>query len=225
MIILAENAINYNSLDEAKRLIEREAEIKDSTGVEILSKFQMFGKDQIVNPKHFKYCMDRKLTKLDAMLLFDFGYDIGQEVFFTPMAPKYVDWCEAIGVEYYKVRYYDRFNMNIINKIIETKKPFFISQSTEHPKNYLDPLFYERQNQINLFCVAEYPAKRKEYHKNVAYYQGISDHTGSVKMLKNRNFINYWELHVRIGSGYLEDAWSVDLTDLEEALMEVSHDG
>jgi sialic acid synthase SpsE len=219
IVIIAENAINFNNITEAKSLIQEEADIGDRTNTEIFSKFQLF--DKVVNPEHADYCNARRLDFKQAEELFQFGADIGQKVFYTCTAPKFVGWCERIGVEYYKVRYYDRFNMNIINKIIETEKPFFISQSTEHPKNYLDPLFYDRQNQINLFCVPSYPAKRKEYRKNIAYYQGISDHTGSVKMLKNSIQMPYWELHVRIGSGYLEDGWSVPLQELEEALTEV----
>ena len=136
-----------------------------------------------------------------------------------------VDWCEEIGVNYYKIRYKDNQNKELIQKIIKTKKPFFISSNENIPKSYLDPLFYPKQllkNQINLLCIPSYPTKLKEYKKkNIAYYQGYSDHTENLKLLKiilNKG-MQYFEKHMKLNNTQpLEDAWSVSFAELEAIL-------
>lgn len=222
--IIAENAINYNSMEEAYRLIEREAEIKDATGVDIFSKFQLY--DKVVNPEHAEYCNERQLDFKQAEELFQFGADLGQTVFFTPMEVKYVEWCERLGVEYYKIRYHDRMNWKLHLKITETMKKTFISVDTSY-HNYI----MNHSTFIPLLCVPLYPATIWDYALLIEpdfyeKFQGISDHTPTMELFQKglENPIRYWEKHVRIGDGYLEDDWSITLDSLEKALMEVSHD-
>ena len=44
-----------------------------------------------------EHCLSIMLTKEKAKELFDYGQSIGQEVFFTPMFPEAVEWCEEIS--------------------------------------------------------------------------------------------------------------------------------
>lgn len=215
--ILCENAINFDSIEEAFDLIEREADIQDATGYRILAKFQLF--DKVLNPEHAEYCNKRRLTYDQALDLFFYGESIGIDLFFTPMDSKYVSWCEEIGVKYYKIRYYDRKNIDIISECIDTKKPIFIS--TDYDYVYLN------ERITNLFCSPKYPSKMEDYIPiddfRFKKFSGFSDHLGTIGLLQKAIEMGnqYHELHVRIGSGYLEDAWSVDLKDVEEVLSGV----
>ena len=52
-------------------------------------------------------------------------------------------------------------------------------------------------------------------------FEGFSDHSAGTLLIRHtmrylKNF--YIEKHVRIGSGYFEDAWSVELDELEAVL-------
>lgn len=214
IVIICENAINFDSMEEAKALIQEEADIGDRTNTKTLSKFQLFGKKQIVNPEHFEYCIDRSLTYNLAEELFQFGADIGQKVFFTPMAPKYVDWCERMGVEYYKVRYYDRANNDILSAILRTDKPCFISTDNR--------LIHHVPHWIPLWCSPKYPSTLEDYENaNLYNFKGYSDHLGNVELLKKaiQEGNEYHEMHVCMTrKDCLEADWAITLNELEEVL-------
>ena len=102
MKIIAECAINWDTLEEAKLMISK---CKD-LGL-FAAKFQLYNEESlegIEDPKVKEYCLKRMLSFGQAHELFNYGKSIGQEVFFTPSFEKAVDWCEEIGVNYYKIR-------------------------------------------------------------------------------------------------------------------------
>lgn len=223
MILILENAINWDTLEQAKEMIRKGKELTENTGVKTMSKFQLFGPAQVVNKEHLEYCSKRMLTFEQAKELFEYGNSIGQEVFFTCMAPEYVGWCEEIGVRYYKVRFYDRKNEQILQKIEDTKKEFFISmENTDH-------LVHEYINKYTnikvLYCVPKYPAKKEDYPWWALSWNGISDHTPDLElyienMNKKRNTIfQYWERHVCLTKDTcLEREWASTFEELEEVL-------
>ena len=121
MKIIAECAINYNSMEEAKLMIKRSKEVGCWA-----SKFQLFNESNITNPEIRDYCMERMLDLDKAKMLFEYGKEIGQEVFFTPMYDC-IDFLEELGVNYYKIRCKDNKNFPLVKKCLNTKKKVFIS--------------------------------------------------------------------------------------------------
>lgn len=214
--IIGECAVNWNDLEEAKRLIKacKEAGIW-------ACKFQLYNKANlrlIEDPLVQEYCLRRMLDYNSALELFEYGKSIGQEVFFTCMYPESVDICERIGVNYYKVRCFDKFNKKIIYKIIKTKKPYFVS---------VDGIFQDQKYDFGdflLFCVPKYPANIKDYWEFFEFmphdWNGISDHTSCTCLLQiaQEYGVKYFEKHVRMRDGFIEDPWSVKIEEIREVL-------
>ena len=206
MKIIAECGINWRNLKEAKLMIKKSKEVGCWA-----TKFQLFTKKEAPNLLFRLY-----LRKWEVAELFNYGKEIGQEVFFTPMYLKAIDWCEDIGVNYYKIRFKDWFENNdkLIAKIMETKKPTFIS---------LNKTVLPRPLHKFLFCVPEYPAYELDYfdsRKNIIpFFNGISDHTKSTDII--RYFgpeVEYIEKHVKLNDDCPESDWSVTFEELAEVL-------
>jgi len=161
------------------------------------------------------------LSKEEAKELFEYGEKEGINVFFTPMFLEAVDWCEDIGVKYYKIRFKDNQNRDLIYKIQDTGKKFFISTRNHDGEDCLG---------YSLYCVPEYPAKLMDYYEifSTGFYdvEGISDHTSctcllQIALYENLEDIRYFEKHVKLdGSIPIEDKWSVSFKELEEVLKE-----
>ena len=198
---------NWNNLDEAKAMIDKCAE----HGFKF-AKFQLFKDEGQGLPEHLY------LTEGQAQMLFDYGKALNVEVFFTCMFAEAVDWCERIGVGRYKIRYMDRNNQGILKKVLDTKKPYFISMNLED-----NPLFgYGYEQRKVLFCQPYYPCGIGDYVFNSSIiFDGISDHTKDLELLKlaldthNTNPFKYWEKHMKLDSvNRLEDMWSVTFEEL-----------
>jgi sialic acid synthase SpsE len=187
------------------------------------AKFQLFTEKEAPNlPKHLY------ITKVQAKNLFQYGKRLGIEVFFTPMFPEAVDWCEDIGVKYYKVRYKDNQNKELQCKIVDTNKPFFISFLPFGSGG----MIWKRATILN--CIPEYPAPLETYKAwgDMLYTHGhgISDHTSDLELLKdtiNNRFVKmyiesgydyYFEKHVKLDDDCIESKWSVTFEDLAEVL-------
>lgn len=216
VILILENAINYNSIEEAKEMILKGRMLTKDTGVKTLSKFQLFNEGDIVNPEHKEFCLKRMLDFPKAEALFKYGQSIGQEVFFSCMFPLAVEWCRYIGVNYYKIRYYDRYDKDLCAMVLASEKTLFIS---------VDELYKWGDNVKPLFCVPKYPAKKEDYwNYNIRYYRGISDHTPDLELLENAlaedlGVIEYFERHVCLTKeGCLEAEWASTFEELEEVI-------
>lgn len=221
MILILENAINWNTLEEAKLMILKGKELTDTTGVKTMSKFQLFTENEVVNKEHLEYCKARMLTFEQAKELFEYGKEIGQEVFFTPMYDC-IDFLEELGVNYYKIRHYDRYNNPLIKKIWNTNKDYFISLSKEER-------FYpcSMGTSYPLFCIPEYPAWWLDYmdikFTELDCFRGISDHSYGTMLLRtcNSKFTDnfYFERHVCLTKeDCLEAEWASTFQELEEVL-------
>ena len=208
--IIAEIGCNFDSIDQAKEMIKRSKEVGCC-----FSKFQLFTSKEAQNlPEHLYLTFDQ------AKELFRYGKSIKQEVFFTPMYIKAIDICEQIGVSYYKIRYKDRYNLEIVRKILDTNKPFFISfdQDDFHLAciNRFPKQMFEG---MPLLCVPKYPASFEDYNGIITF--GYSDHTPDFRLLKyakNNNAL-WFEKHMKLeGTEPLEDKWSISFKELEEVL-------
>jgi len=203
MNIIAECGCNWHSLDEAKLMIQKAHDIGCWA-----AKFQLFS-EQYAEAHHLPRYLS--LSKGSADFLFDCGNDAGIEVFFTPFDVERVEWCEEIGVKYYKIRFADRNNEELIDCVDLTDKVFFIS--SDKVMDYLEG--------ITLYCIPKYPAKAEDYDNEcIMYFKGVSDHTNDLRLLKVCNVygFEYFEKHVKLDDDCLESAWSVTFEQLAEAL-------
>lgn len=189
----------YKMIDECKRL-----------GLKF-AKLQLFKKDQ-VREKYW----DKILTKRMAEKAFIYGKSVGIEVYFTPCYPEAVDICKGMGVNYYKIRFKDRNNPEIFEKMQDIYKPIFVSCD-----NPIHTLYYGMKNVIFLYCVHKYPADQCDYNLSmgVCMCNGISDHTSDIKFYDFcRNSFEYWEMHVALEKGTIEEKWSKTFKEIEEVL-------
>jgi len=205
MNIIAECGCNWHSLDEAKLMIRKAHDIGCWA-----AKFQLFS-EQYAEAHHLPRYLS--LSKGSADFLFDCGNDAGIEVFFTPFDVERVEWCEEIDVNYYKIRFADRNNKELIDRVDLTDKPFFIS--SDKSMGYLEG--------IDLYCVPTYPANIADYdNEAIMYFTSISDHTADLRLLKISKFYGFewFEKHVKLNDNCLESAWSVTFEELAEVLQE-----
>ena len=210
MKVIAEAGVNFHNLEEAIEMINRSKEIGCWA-----TKFQVYNENQIIDNPHFEFLKSIMIDKTTAVILFEHGREIGQEVFFTPMYPEAVDWLEEIGVNFYKIRYLDRWNKILRKKISETGKLAFISVN-EYDLKSGDPMYWERNNLFPLYCIPKYPARIDEY-KWIA--TGISDHTPDTQLLRFcKGQVIYFEKHVKLNWNCIEDKWSISFKELEEVL-------
>jgi sialic acid synthase SpsE len=171
-----------------------------------LIKFQLFTKDQV---KDLPEYLPKVLKEGDAQYLFDKGKELGVDVFFSVCYPEAVDICERIGVKYYKIRYKDRHNKEILDKIPKTKTTFISA-----------PFRAPSKNRVYLYCIPSYPADITDY---ILYkgFEGISDHTSGLMLYKvvNSTFpVEYFEMHVKEDDNCLESKWSKKISDLAEVI-------
>lgn len=216
--ILPDLASNWNSMLEIYRMINR----CKKSGIKF-AKLQMFKKEQVRD-----VYWNNIITKDIAKKAFDFGVECGVNVYFTPCYPEAVDICEDIGVGYYKVRYKDKNNKEIFNKLKNIKKPIFVSCD-----NIRNTLYYGMKNVICLYCIHRYPAKIDDYQGFLMeYFQdnpelglfpkgreftGISDHTPDLIFFRHYNrYFKYWEMHMALRKGTIEERWSKTFNEVEE---------
>ena len=181
--------------------------IKESKRLNLFAtKFQLYN-EEVIRPIH-NTIKNQEITNhlreimLDfdkAKLLFDYGKSVEQKVFFTPMFEEAVDWCEAIGVGFYKIRFKDAKNKKLIKLIEKTEKPFFISM------NYRNKPLTKKG--INLYCSPNYPSVPYNYNfyfDNKLYLEniGISNHCKGKKLIKKaiKYEVPYFELHMMLNN-------------------------
>ena len=220
-------------METAKEMIWEAKNLSSCMGVKTLSKFQLYNNEIIKDSKDYDFLKSIMLDKDKARELFEYGKSIGQEVFFSVMFEEAVDWCEEIGVKYYKIRHYDRHNKEIIEKVGNTKKTFFISMNEKESisERGLESTILEYHTKYKeqvhiLYCVPKYPAMYLEYPDFSYTWDGISDHTPDLclflEMKERSNKYEQWfERHVcldRYKDTCLEKEWSSSFSELAEVL-------
>jgi len=215
--IIAEIGCNFSNLNEAKKMINKSKEIGA-----FLCKFQIYNNEIIKNNPDQEFLKSIMIDKEKAKILFEYGKKIGQEVFFTCMIPEGIEWCEGIGVKYYKVRFFDRNNLILYRKIKKTKVPIFVSCNNPNDTIYSNMAQYQKRVNF-LYCVPQYPAPLKPYISYIddKKFTGISDHTRNIELLRiakdNKN-IEWFEIHVKLDNYCIENLWSKTFEEVKEVL-------
>lgn len=217
-LIVAENCTNWRDLTEAKEMIRVAREIGKGSGVEVLSKFQLFSADDDIGKPHYPWTRDHALTFEQAKELFEYGKSIGQEVFFSVFKAEYVDWCEQIGVKRYKLasRIWE-INKELLTAVILTGKPLIVSAPYETTTKRHTPVLY---------CPPGYPQtalRLADYSKKYQdgwTFQGFSDHTltldaAKIALARGASIV---EKHFVLAHSpdYPDNDWSMTPDDLRE---------
>lgn len=170
-----------------------------------LCKFQLYNHNKLYHDSNIPNC---ELSFDQAKMLFDYGKEIGIEVFFSVFDTEKVEWCEKIGVKRYKIAYSQKDNVELIRAVQDTGKQLIVSS---------DLL---AENTLRLYCVPEYPASVS--FKNIDYpfdYHGFSDHTigltaAKIALARGANII---EKHFCYNHQTGIDApWSMTSSELKE---------
>jgi len=127
-----------------------------------LAKFQLYD-----SKKLYGEYQDTELTKGQALELFNYGKEVGIEVFFSVFDTERVKWCEEIGVARYKVAYWMR-DKKTLDAILNTGRPVIASGDLDYMPDCWNLLY----------CVSEYPAKTVDFRSiDFDIFSGFSDHT------------------------------------------------
>lgn len=135
-----------------------------------LVKSQLFNAEDDRGKPHYEWVKKAELTFDQAKELFDYGAEIGIEVFFSVFGVQYVEWCEKIGVKRYKIACQFRNGLTL-QAIKNTGRPVFISTKNlfgNFPSNW-----------EFLYCVPDYPATIHHFDEIDfnCLYTGFSDHS------------------------------------------------
>lgn len=212
--IAAELGVNFRSLVEARRMIG----LAKDAGADAV-KFQIYSQEHVKGHPRQQELEDIILTPEKIKYLKQVADGCGIEFFATPFFEEAVDWLEVVGVKRYKIRYADRNNQEIINKVSKTLKPFVISGDKEY---LTDHIFYSQE--ILAFCIPEYPPKRTIVPEGFDVFHGYSSHYSSIVpplVAAARGGCEYLEVHLKqdkYSGGYkpIDDAASITFSQLSE---------
>ena len=208
--IVAECGVNWNTMEDAFEMI-RQSKLAHAS----YTKFQIFNEETIKDSPLQKELTPLILTKEDVQDLYDYGKEIEQSVFFSCMFEESVDWCEEIGVNIYKIRFADRYDYDLIYKVLATHKQVLMSIDLDYRA-----MEFDHNHRITfLYVVPQYPANEKDYiftQSTFKYFSGISDHTPGLEVAKKALSLgaNIIEKHVKLNDQCIENDWSVTFDEL-----------
>ena len=132
-----------------------------------LVKFQLYD-----SKKLYGEYQPTELSKEQAFMLFDYGKEIGIEVFFSVFDIERVKWCEEMKINQYKLAFSMRKDQDLLEALYRTRKHVIIS--TNRIEKYVTGWSY-------LYCIPHYPTPLSELWFSLNpfdfYYDGYSDHT------------------------------------------------
>lgn len=186
-----------------------------------LVKFQLYDHNKLY--KDHPEIQNVELTFDQAEMLFNFGIEVGIEVFFSVFDVERVQWCEKIGVRRYKIGYSQNQNDALVNVVHQTGKEIFVSAGLNIAQ-YDNPrmLWAFSGAIIFLYCIAKYPTSLAELHLGKVDWRrcwGFSDHVigidaAKVALARGATII---EKHFAIDHETGVDAkWSMDANELKE---------
>ena len=190
VFLIAEIGINHNgSLKKAIKLVDAAIEAgvsavkfqtyktelrvkKDSPIFSILKKCELSNEDFFIIKK---YCDKKKII-----------------FFSTPFDIKSIEFLEKINVKLYKVSSFDISNFQLINRVLQTKKPIIFSTgmaSLKEIKKTYNICKIKKNNHALLHCVSSYPTKEEDsLLGNIKFLKnnfdctiGLSDHTNDIQ--------------------------------------------
>ncbi len=173
MIIVAEVGINHGG---DMTLAETLITLAKNNGADLV-KFQLYDTGKLDRTPEVKRLLkSAELTFEQAKRLYDYGKQIDMQVFFSVFDPERVNWCEKMGVIFYKIAYSEWANEELWEAMEKTGKSIIASTNFSLCAPYGCDLLY---------CVPKYPAKLEDYNfKAIDRFRGLSDHTIGLDVCK-----------------------------------------
>jgi len=208
--IIAEIGQNHcGDMDLAEVLIDETV----NCGADLV-KFQLYDHNMLYS--NHPEIPNAGLSFEQAMMLFEYGYSLGMEVFFSVFDAERVKWCEEIGVKRYKIACNMR-DSDTLEAIEKTGKPIILSSKVRTVSSL--------NIEANLYCVPKYPAEIEDIDwMQMIACNGFSDHTIGLEACKRAidSGIRVIEKHFAIDHKTGVDApWSMTPNELRE-LVEYS---
>lgn len=165
-MIIAEIGQNFDNNPSLARYLINEAK---RNGADLV-KFQLFDYEKTYGEN--STIPKVELSFDEAKVFFDFGKEIGIEVFFSVFDVERVKWCEQIGVKRYKIAslFHDE---PTIEAIRNTGKD--IIESTQYDRRF--------GTSKALYCPSGYPQTKIELD-NLKWADGYSDHSVGIDIVK-----------------------------------------
>lgn len=211
MTIVAEIGQNFcGDINLAKRLI-----LMARDGGADLCKFQLYSHDKLY--KDHPEIPNVELSFDQSKELFDYGTQVGIEVFFSVFDVDRVKWCEEIGVKRYKIACNMR-DRNVWQAISSTGKPSIISVNRIGNLDFP----YGLSCTSLIYCPSGYPQSNNDLMLSdmiSSYIQGFSDHTvgieaSQIALARGARIIEkHFCLNHCLG---IDAAWSMDINELRE---------
>ena len=99
-----------------------------------------------------------------AKSLFEYAKKINVDLFFSVFYPEAVDFCERIGVKYYKIAARSINDYKLLKYVADTNKPIFVSFSNEYKYDINRLINIFKGNQIiQMYTVSKYPPKSNDF--------------------------------------------------------------
>lgn len=186
--VIAEIGINWQGeMDLAREMIWAAKEC----GADV-AKFQLYVPERILDRERpvisrwWDLICKTELTKARLHILVNECQRAGIPFLTSVFHPDRVEWCEEVGVEWYKVASRSMYDEELARAIHKTKKPCIISYG--YYNGYCDALRlldggWMNEKHKTLYCVSQYPAPLSEIHLRrgtffgAGCYDGFSDHT------------------------------------------------
>ncbi len=219
-MIIAECCSNHGGdMELARKMILSAKE----SGADLV-KFQLYNAEDDKGKPHYEWVKKAELSFDQAKMLFDYGAEVGIEVFFSVFGVKYVDWCEKIGVKRYKISYGEQWNEKLCEAIPRNKRRYISTDKARFPIG---------GNYSYLYCISRYPALSQDLHlSDISFYQvkngigrgnfnGFSDHTigldaAKIALARGARIIEKHFILDREHSKSPEKEWSMIPDELRE---------
>lgn len=165
-MIIAEIGQNHMGDMNLAKLLIREA---GDNGADLV-KFQLYNHNILYKDR--PDVPDVALSFEQAKMLFDYGEEVGIEVFFSVFDVEKVQWCEEIGVKKYKLAARTIYDKDLQYEVGKTGKPVILSY---HCTEHIPTMNIEN----HLYCISDYPTKLEsiDFLMMESEYDGFSDHT------------------------------------------------
>lgn len=227
--IIAEIGVNFRTIDEAKCMIST-AMMSGADAV----KFQVYDQDNLykcypngetMRNLHYEDLMDIRLDQERLKELKKHADSEGINMFATPMYLDAVDMLEEIGVDRYKIRFDDRDNNELLDRVFETGKPVMISCDQKYLNKLSDTILLIDKDVDFMFCIPEYPPTTVYFKPFLDYtFTGYSNHYPSIvpPFIAAARGCQILEVHVKLdGTVPIDNDVSISFSDLKQLVYMV----
>ena len=161
-------------------------------------KLQLWKADDLYKDTPIYETAEKLELKYDlATKLYNYAIDNKLELFFSVFNTEAIDFCEELGVKYYKIAFRTNEDYRILEKVSATNKPTFISFKDNFIPKETRLLFGD--NLIPFYTIPKYPPHEQDFLlDNLRDMKGYSNHFKNLYIPKKAidYGIEWLEIHV-----------------------------